>query len=423
MALRGNIETFYLASILQLLCNDQKTGVLKLKSGKKKVEVFFKEGQIVHATGSEKDMRLGHLLRTQGVLSGEDLQKMVELAAESNESLGRILVKKGYISSDALKKFVQHNVKEILYNLFLWKRGEFEYIDQPVDLGKECLTDINPMEIILEATRRIDEWSILQKHIPNNQVVFKLCEQLEGKSEEIKLNANEWRILSLVDGNRTLEQVVQDSGYDEFAVYKIVHSLIASGLIEKSDEVAIGGEGGVIDYSGIITVYNDILEIMHDNMVEDLGVRFYAFFDQAVRKLPKGGKALLKGYDFSVGGKANIQRMSDYMSNFESFEEGKKLIFETFNTLFRNLIALELDVLGAKAVEDTIKEIETTLAYVKKYQKSSSLKLQVVSEITKVLVDFRKKRPVTVKGTKSAKMANKNQEKKKKKGILSFIKK
>ncbi len=420
MALRGNIETFYLASILQLLCNDRKTGVLRLKSGNKKVEVFFKEGQIVHATGSEKDMRLGHLLRTQGVLSGEDLQKMVELAAESNESLGRILVKKGYISSDALKKFVQHHVKEILYSLFLWKKGEFEYVDQPVDLGKECLTDINPMEIILEATRRIDEWSILQKHIPNNQVVFKLCDQLEGKSEEIKLNANEWRILSLVDGNRTLEQVVQDSGYDEFAVYKIIHSLIASGLIEKSDEVAAGDQGGAIDYTGIITVYNDILEIMHENMVEDIGVRFYAFFDQAVRKLPKEGKALLKGYDFSAGSKVNIQRISDYVSSLESFEEGKKLIFDTFNTLFRNLIDLELEVLGMKAVEKTIKEIETTLAYVKKYQKSSSLKLQVVSEITKILVNFRKRTPVSINAKP---MKNSNESKKKKRGLFSFIKK
>lgn len=416
MALRGNIETFYLASIFQLLCNDQKTGILKLRSGEKKVDVFFQEGQIVHATGSEKDMRLGHLLRTQGVLSGDDLQKMVELAAESNESLGRILVKKGYISSDALKKFVQHNVKEILYNLFLWKKGEFEYVDQPVDLGKECLTSINPMEIILEATRRIDEWSILQKHIPSSKVVFRLCEQVEGKNEEIKLNANEWRILSLVDGTRTIEQVAQDSGYDEFAVYKIIHSLIASGLIEKSEEDALGEEGGVVDYAGILTIYNDILEIIHDDIVDNLGMRFYAVFDSCIRKLGTEGKALLKDYDFGAGSKVNVQRMSDFMNKTSNNEHGRNLLSSTFQKLFRQLISQEMDILGAKAVAHTLKEIETALGYVRKYQKSSALKLQIVSEITKMMVEFRPKK------SKTKKRPHVIEEKKnKKKGILSII--
>ena len=58
----------------------------------------------------------------------------------------------------------------------------------------------------------------------------------------------------------------------------------------------------------------------------------------------------------------------------------------------------------------------------KKYQKSSSIKLQVVSEITKILVDFRKKTPVAIK-SKPNKNANAKKNKKKKKGLFSFIKK
>ncbi|MCF6242744.1 MAG: AsmA family protein, partial [Bacteroidales bacterium] len=42
--------------------------------------------------------------------------------------------------------------------------------------------------------------------------------------DEIKLNANEWRVLSLIDGTRTVRQVINESSYDEFAVYKIFFS-------------------------------------------------------------------------------------------------------------------------------------------------------------------------------------------------------
>lgn len=62
---------------------------------------------------------------------------------------------------------------------------------------------------------------------------------------EIKLNANEWRVLSLIDGTRSVRQVITESAYDEFAVYKIIFSVISSGLIEQKQEIiqVNGNEG------------------------------------------------------------------------------------------------------------------------------------------------------------------------------------
>ncbi len=51
--------------------------------------------------------------------------------------------------------------------------------------------------------------------------------------DEIKLNAKEWRILSLIDGTRPVQELINQSGYDEFAVYKILHKISSSKLIEE----------------------------------------------------------------------------------------------------------------------------------------------------------------------------------------------
>ena len=47
MSLKGNIETIFLNSILQLLSDDQKTGVLHVKNHQKEVKIYFQDGDIV----------------------------------------------------------------------------------------------------------------------------------------------------------------------------------------------------------------------------------------------------------------------------------------------------------------------------------------------------------------------------------------
>jgi len=143
MALKGNIETFYLSSILQLLAQDKKTGILTIAEQDRIVRVYIKNGNIIYAVGSQKEVRLGYLLRTKGIISAEELQKALALAKQRNEKLGKILVEKGFISLETLKKFIHQQVRDILYDLFLWKQGDFEYVDQEFNLDQEFATELS----------------------------------------------------------------------------------------------------------------------------------------------------------------------------------------------------------------------------------------------------------------------------------------
>ena len=142
MALKGNIETFYLSSILQLLAQDKKTGILTIAEEGRIVRVYIKNGNIVYAVGSQKEVRLGYLLRTKGIISAEELQKALASAKKRKERLGKILVEMGFISVETLKKFIHQQVREILYDLFLWKNGAFEYVDKEVSLEVELTTEL-----------------------------------------------------------------------------------------------------------------------------------------------------------------------------------------------------------------------------------------------------------------------------------------
>ncbi len=69
MALSGDLKTFFITSILQLLHNNAKTGVLRIWCRNDKVKIYVHDGAIIYAMKLQHDHRLGQLLQKQGLIS------------------------------------------------------------------------------------------------------------------------------------------------------------------------------------------------------------------------------------------------------------------------------------------------------------------------------------------------------------------
>lgn len=384
MNLQGDFEGLTLASILQLLCNDQKTGVLTVTCDDEQSRVFFEQGTIVYASASLKEARLGFLMRSDGIISAQQLQRCLALAKEEKLHLGRILVEKGYISLDTLKKYNTKQVEAILYNLLFWKKGRFEYKDAKLNLKGMIVTQLNPMKLILEASRRIDELSVLQKFIPSDKIVFKMSGKVQSK-DEIKLNANEWRILSLIDGSRTVRQVINESGYDEFAVFKIFFSVISSGLIEQKEEVLLDDQNNQNDYSAILTVFNDIFSSIKNTISDELGDRTSSLFEESKLGLSIEYKQILAGYHPDNHKIANLQSLSDAIEQLDIIEEPKILIISGFSEYCMLVLKNVGEILGSQPLLHILDGIEKVLEYVKKYQAGSKEKSKIVNDMKSII--------------------------------------
>lgn len=402
MNLQGDFEGLTLASILQLLCNDQKTGVLTVTCEGEESRVFFEEGTIIYATASLKEARLGYLMRNDGVISAQQLQKCLAQAKETKSHLGTILVEKGYISIEILKKYNTQQVEMILYNLLFWKKGKFEYKDAKLNLKGMIVTQLNPMKLILEASRRIDELSVLREFIPHDNLVFQMSGKVTNK-EEIKLNANEWRILSLIDGTRTVRQVIKQSNYDEFAVYKILFSMISSGLIEQKEEVVLDENLSGNDYFAIVTVFNDILQAVKTNIADELGDRSYSLFDEIKSEVKIEFKELFKEYHPDNHKGTSLQSITATLEDNEAVDDPREFLISGFSDYVLKVLKKVGAILGASPLEKIIDDIEKVLGYVEKYQTGSMGKHRIVNGmkdvITTIMVDFKiKKKTGTKKG-------------------------
>ena len=159
MALKGTIRTVSLAGILQLLCHENKSGILRVSHRDQKAEyqIYYLDGAIIYAIESKKEARLGALLIQNGLVTNERLDECLALAKMKKQALGRILVEEGVISLRTLESYVYKQVEEIIYSLFLWKDGDFLYNDAHINLSWMVVVKLNTLHLVMDASRRHDE--------------------------------------------------------------------------------------------------------------------------------------------------------------------------------------------------------------------------------------------------------------------------
>jgi len=235
MSIKGSLETFYLSSLLQLLCNDRKTGTLRLRDGDHCITVTLKDGSIVNATSTMLQELLGYLLRSEGVITSDELESYLRLARAQKKKLGTILIENNKIKPESLQYYLRLHVEHILYSLFLWKQGTFEYNDVPSDQMEQSDVELDTMEVILEASRRVDEMSVLTRQVPDPSQVLSIPEHATTCNPAL-LTPQEKAIYTLIDGNLTIQEIIQKSGYDTFTVYKALYSLISSGFVQPQEQ-------------------------------------------------------------------------------------------------------------------------------------------------------------------------------------------
>ncbi|NTV63214.1 MAG: DUF4388 domain-containing protein [Oscillochloris sp.] len=130
-----------------------------------------------------------------------------------------------------------HTPLEAVYTFFTLSSGPFRFHDDRT-LTQPTITVSNEV-IIMEGIMRQDAWAQIHTHVPSLGLVPRLVPNPATGNSEINLEAEEWRILTMVNGKNTIGQIAQRSGLGEFRTCEIVAQLLQNGLIENR-EVAPG---------------------------------------------------------------------------------------------------------------------------------------------------------------------------------------
>src|SRR6266571_5888049 len=264
MALEGTLRDFSLADIFQLIGLQRKTGVLTLRGKDDNVTVTFLDGKVVGAdSGSHRlETRLGHVLIKSGMLSQDQLSRALEIQKETLQRLGFILTHYQIISNDSLKQALQLQILQIVYRLFRWKDGEYHFSQETtIEYDRDNVVPISAESILMEGARMIDEWPIIEKRIRSSNMVFRRKgsgadivvvggedvdevdfdagppqskrKKTAGGTERIRISEEEKQVFDLLDGKRSVADIIEMSRLSEFDTNKALYELLTRDLIEE----------------------------------------------------------------------------------------------------------------------------------------------------------------------------------------------
>lgn len=233
MPIKGSLKEASLAEVCQLLALGQKTGSLSVADRSRFGQVFFDRGRICFARVVNRRDRLGDLLMANGVLTQEQVDAMLELQKKTPERrLGELLIERGLLKQDDLQRYIQLQIEEAVYHLFTWTRGQFYFeVGERPEPG-ETLVSVHAESLLLEAARRIDEWSLVEKRIPSLDLVFELDRERVAAANA-ELTAEQRAVAGLLDGYRTVQDIIDRCDLGEFEVGKALFGLIQAGFARR----------------------------------------------------------------------------------------------------------------------------------------------------------------------------------------------
>ncbi len=362
-----------------------------MKNEDKEIRIYIKDGEIIYATGSQKKHRLGQFLMNNGLISNEQLVAALKKAKSEKKALGAVLIEQKVISSEKLQEIIHQQIEYMIFSLFLWDRGEFEYKDAVLNLKGMIVAKINVIGLLLKSSRKIDEVSVFKKHISTDLVVYRMTGKVSDK-DEVTLKAKELKILRLIDGQRSLRQVIRDGGFDEYSAYKAIYSLLTSGLIESvgvqtnvpAKESAHKPAVEKQDYSTIISVYDSVLQGFYRNIEGELGRQAQTIFDQSKQVAACQPYVIFRNYEINNAVDANTREICLEIEPIKDDQNARQVLFASFNEFILNILSQIDHMLGPKMVRQNIEELAATLPSYDDAKGPSKAKNEAIEEIKRI---------------------------------------
>jgi hypothetical protein len=175
-SMQGNLSQINLNDLLLLATSAKKSGVLKLTRGKETVDVYLSDGNIVHA-----------------------------------------------------KCPIGEGEKALLYPV-TWGDGTFNLL--PNGAAPEATITKQSSQILEDIKAMSHEWQTILEVVPSDKALFRIADLAEDNTGPITIPNVGWRVLSKLDGIRTVQEVAEILRIPFAYIAKVLFNLHQSGLIE-----------------------------------------------------------------------------------------------------------------------------------------------------------------------------------------------
>jgi DNA-binding response OmpR family regulator len=261
--LMGDMGIIPIGAVLQLLQIESKTGVLVVTDGTTEISMAIREGLIdlVQARGAGTEFRLGRYIVEHGLATPADIDRILrdnnptplpppfetneratiptqmpkdEGSTSGRRLLGDLLVDSGRVTRDQLREALARQSSELVYEVVRWPRGRFDFRLDPLPaLALSARLSLPVASVVMEGFRRVDEWRIVEATLGSfDSILLADPASIDALGLD-RLAKPEQKLLEMVDGERTVREIVAQSHMSSFDACKILFSLLEARLVRR----------------------------------------------------------------------------------------------------------------------------------------------------------------------------------------------
>lgn len=241
---RGDLRQTALPEMLAILDQSRMTGVLEAVLGEVTKRIFLENGYVVSASSTDLADSLGGYLRRVGRLSEAEFHAAMQLRGTGGKRLGEVLIEQGTLSPGQVFQAIREHVEGIVWSLFAWEDGTVTFRLGGFDTKELVRIQIPLRQVVVQGVKRAANARSLVSRMGGKEVLFEPSYNLEDLIE-VALDADEYRLLALVDGKRTLYELATKGPLVTHENARLLYAYSVLQLIRKcgvaEPAVATGG--------------------------------------------------------------------------------------------------------------------------------------------------------------------------------------
>ena len=237
--LQGTLNDFSLPDVFSLLALTKKSGALRVAKDHTDGRVYFRDGAICLALSDAKRVPLVARLVSAGLVDQAQLRALVDEHSGSSLAVTEALLTSGKVEDRVLGALLREQIVDAVFELMRLQEGDFSFDAAEPGLSRGVALSV--VEVVGEAGRRLEEWHTISSRIASRHAVLAMVPAGPDARDGIALAAEQWDLLALIDGRRTVAEVVELTGKGEFATCRVLGDLVDAGLVEAQDP-ATGGQ-------------------------------------------------------------------------------------------------------------------------------------------------------------------------------------
>jgi CheY-like chemotaxis protein len=236
---RGNLSHKRFPEVLSQLYRWRATGALLLKRERVKKIVYLKDGYPIFVKSNLLSECLGRVLVREKMIGEAECEQSLSLMKKSKRQQGTVLIELGIISPHNLVYALQLQLEAKLFDIFRWPDGEYQF-NAKINIPPQAVhLDMSLATIVYEGVRRGFQDRQLDDLIaPFEHSYLAVHPDPLHRFQDLSLESDERKLVALVDGRRTLTQIIERSGIPLRQARQLLYSLMAAEMIQPQQRRA-----------------------------------------------------------------------------------------------------------------------------------------------------------------------------------------